>query len=264
MTEPSDRSEQNPPKPDGGSTDEQPWTYDLEPADASAATAPEVRHHREHQPPAQPGRSSADAAASVAEDPTGRSTDAAIEQSSAPFVRGFGSMRPTLWILGVTTVLAMVMAGVHAGNGSFAMLAAALARVLLTIAVGGMIGTLATIAAARCVGTRVAEPELFAARMLLATAAFALLYETGTPIPSRVDDWLLGASGFAFTVWLTFRLTARQTGLVLVWHGGLILLIWIAGWSMAAWPRDESAPRQTLPLDIESEAQLPPAGPAQP
>ena len=230
-------------------TTDTPWTYELEPADSA-------EERSKHSPPSV---SQSPSPTVPAEDEKFRTPASVAEASTVPFVGGFGKLRATLWMFGAVLLLALVIAGVRAGDGTLTALAAALVRVVLTVAVSGMIGTLAAIAAARCLGTRVAEPELFAVRMLTASAAFSLLYETGTPIPSRVDDWLLGAAGFTVVVWFLFRLTFKQTGLVLAWHAGMMLVIWLAAWLAAAAPRGTDAvPNPPVPEFVPSTEQLPP------
>jgi len=155
---------------------------------------------------------------------------AMARRPDAPFTQGLGGLRLATILAGVLVLLALIMSGVRAGDTDLTRLMLTLGRALLSMAAGGALGTLAVIAAARCVGTRVAEPELFALRMLAAAAAFALLFAIGTPIPSKVDDWMLGVAGYATVVWLLFRLPPKETGLVLLWHGGLIGLLWLQGW----------------------------------
>lgn len=148
----------------------------------------------------------------------------------APFVEGFGGIRLTLIVFAALMLCTLVIVGVRAGGLGFSQLLIHLASVVLVVASNGAIGGLAVIAAARCVGTRVAEPELFALRMLTAAAAFQLLFATGTPIPTRVDDWILGLVGYLTVVWLLFRLTPRQTGIVVAWHAGLVALFLLSFW----------------------------------
>lgn len=150
---------------------------------------------------------------------------------STPFVQGFGGIRFTAGVFGVLSVVALVIVGVRAGSLGMPQVLVHLGATVLEIAAMGAVGTLAAIAAARCVGTRVAEPELFALRMLSASAAFELLYATGTPIPTRIDDTIIGLAGYVTVVWLLFRLSPRQTGLVVAWHAGLIALTWAAAWT---------------------------------
>ncbi|MCL4221732.1 MAG: hypothetical protein KJZ65_10240 [Phycisphaerales bacterium] len=145
-----------------------------------------------------------------------------------PFVQGFGGIRFTATLLGGLLLAALVIVGVRAGSLGFQQVLVHLASAVLQVAAYGSLGALAAIAAARCVGTRVAEPELFALRMLAATAAYQLLFATGTPIPTRIDDRILGMAGYATTVWLLFKLTPRETGLVAIWHFGLASLLWLS------------------------------------
>lgn len=145
-----------------------------------------------------------------------------------PFVAGFGGIRFTAALLGVLLLATLVVVGVRAGSLGFQQVLLHLASAVLLVAAYGSVGALASIAAARCVGTRVAEPELFALRMLAATAAYQLLYATGTPIPTRIDDAILGLVGYVTTVWLLFKLSPRETGLVVIWHVGLGALLWLS------------------------------------
>lgn len=145
-----------------------------------------------------------------------------------PFVEGFGGIRFTATLLAVLIVAMLVVVGVRAGSLGFQQVLVHLASAVLQVAAYGSLGALASIAAARCVGTRVAEPELFALRMLAATAAYQLLFATGTPIPTRIDDRILGMAGYATTVWLLFKLSPRETGLVALWHFGLASLLWLS------------------------------------
>lgn len=152
----------------------------------------------------------------------------ALTEGPTPFVQGFGGIRFTAALLGGLLLAALVIVGVRAGSLGFQQVLVHLASAVLQVAAYGALGALAAIAAARCVGTRVAEPELFALRMLSATAAFELLYATGTPIPTRIDDAILGLAGYVTTIWLLFKLSPRETGLVVLWHFGLGSLLWLS------------------------------------
>lgn len=145
-----------------------------------------------------------------------------------PFVAGFGGIRFTASLLGVLMLATLVVVGVRAGSLGFQQVLVHLTSAVLQVAAYGSLGALAAIAAARCVGTRVAEPELFALRMLAATAAYQLLFATGTPIPTRIDDRILGMVGYVTTVWLLFKLNPRETGMVVLWHFGLAGLLWLS------------------------------------
>ncbi|KAA0216755.1 MAG: hypothetical protein DYG94_06175 [Leptolyngbya sp. PLA3] len=149
----------------------------------------------------------------------------AASDRPTPFVEGFGGIRFTTILFSVLLLATLVIVGVRAGSLGFQQVLIHLASAVLQVAAYGSLGALASIAAARCVGTRVAEPELFAMRMLAATAAYRLLLATGTPIPTRIDDHILGMVGYVTTVWLLFRLNSRETGLVAIWHLGLAGLL---------------------------------------
>ena len=205
-----------PEEPEGGSE-----IYDLEPEEEVRASA---------VPRTGTAVRTAVAAEPEEQGDTPPASTAMARRADAPFTDGLGGLRLATILAGVLVLLALIVGGVRAGDTDLSRLMLALGRALLSMATGGAIGTLAVIAAARCVGTRVAEPELFALRMLAAAAAFSLLFAIGTPIPSRVDDWLLGVAGYAAVVWVLFRLPPKETGLVLLWHGGLIGLLWLQGW----------------------------------
>lgn len=207
------------PTPGGATPENEPEIYDLEPDPAEPEPPPPPRPVTAG-PPAPPAAGPRPAATAMARTP------------DAPFTRGLGGIRAAMTAAGVLVLLALVLSGVRAGGTDLGPLVATLGGALLTMLVSGALGTLAVIAAARCVGTRIAEPELFALRMLAASAAFTLMERVGTPIPSGFDDWLLGVAAYATTVWLFFRLGPRETGLVLAWHGGLIGLLWLQLWIM--------------------------------
>jgi hypothetical protein len=175
----------------------------------------------------------------------------------APFTQGIGGIRTAMTTSAVLLLLALIMTGVSAGDTQLSALMLKLAATFLTIVVNGALGTLAVIAAARCVGTRVAEPELFALRMLAASAAFTLLYETGAGIPTPVDNFILGLAAYATTVWLLFRLPPKETGLVIAWHAGFFALLALNTWvgTRAAAPTD---PTSTPPaLDEPARETIP-------
>jgi hypothetical protein len=229
----------NPQEPTG---DAEPEIYELEPEAAAtgstgsspardkniadATAAPPETGARTGESPIPPGEApAASGAVSVSSDETPPPKTAMAKTPDAPFTSGIGGIRFAMTTGAVLLLLALIMTGVSAGDTQLSALMLTLAATFLTIVVNGALGTLAVIAAARCVGTRVAEPELFALRMLAASAAFMLLYETGTPIPTRIDDFILGLAAYATTVWLLFRLPPRETGLVIVWHAGLVALL---------------------------------------
>lgn len=164
---------------------------------------------------------------------------------SAPFVEGFGGIKMTAIIFGSLLLVALVIVGARAGGLGITQVFIHLCWSLLRVTSIGALGTLAAIAAARCVGTRVAEPELFALRMLAAAAAFELLFATGTPIPTRIDDAIIGVFGYLTVIWLLFRLSPKETGLVAAWHAGLIGLIALAMWvrPLVKKPIQREAPR---------------------
>lgn len=221
------------PKPEAGepqepAVDVEPEIYDLEPVDA-AAGGTGVSPVGSDSPPEEDGKASGHTAPPAGPksrigEPTYTAT-AMARTPDAPFTRGIGGIRAAMITSAVLLLLALIMTGVRAGDTQLTALMLTLSGSFLTIVVNGALGTLAVIAAARCVGTRVAEPELFALRMLAAAAAFGLLYQTGTPIPTRIDDFLLGLAGYATIVWLLFRLPPRETGLVILWHAGLVALL---------------------------------------
>ncbi len=223
------------PQADAG--DAEPDIYELEPVDESAGSPGETP-----VPPADASVSPVDVPEPAGETPvppvsvaepsadTPPPATAMAKTPDAPFTQGLGGIRTAMITSAVLILLALIMTGVRAGDTELAALMLTLAGSFLTILVNGALGTLAVIAAARCVGTRVAEPELFALRMLAAAAAFAMLYETGAGIPSRIDDFLLGVAGYATIVWLFFRLPPKETGLVIVWHGGFVALLALNTW----------------------------------
>ncbi len=146
-------------------------------------------------------------------------------------------------------LIALVMAGVRAGDTDLTTLMLKLANTLLAVAVNGAIGTLAVLLAARMAGAKDISIELFALRMVAAAAAFEMMYQIGTPIPGPIDDWILGAAAYATIVWLLFRLPPKETGMVIAWHAGLMTLLWIYGWSNRA-IADRPAPTPVVePMD---------------
>lgn len=203
-------------------SDQQREVYDLEPEPSDAS---------------EPIRSTPVPPTSNPKTPAGESRSSDLPPAgvpaldrSAPFVEGFGGIKMTLTVFGALLLVALVIVGARAGGLGFMQVFIHLCWSLLRVASVGALGTLAAIAAARCVGTRVAEPELFALRMLAASAAFELLFATGTPIPTRIDDAIIGVFGYLTVIWLLFRLSPKETGLVAGWHAGLIGLIALGMW----------------------------------
>jgi hypothetical protein len=241
------KPETNDPKPEASNSQEptgdaEPEIYELEPEAAAtgstgsspardkniadATAAPPETGARTGESPIPPGEApAASGAVSVTSDETPPPATAMAKTPDAPFTSGLGGIRFAMTTGAVLLLLALIMTGVSAGDTQLSALMLTLAATFLTILVNGALGTLAVIAAARCVGTRVAEPELFALRMLAASAAFMLLYQTGAGIPTPVDNFLLGLAAYATTVWLLFRLPPRETGLVIAWHAGLVALL---------------------------------------
>jgi len=220
-------------KPQEPTGDTEPEIYELEPEPAATgdpAAPPEAETATSKTPvPPDSGSTQTGETPGLA-DQTPPPATAMAKTPDAPFTKGLGGIRLAMTTSAALLLLALIMTGVRAGNTQLSALMLTLAATFLTIVVNGVLGTLAVIAAARCVGTRVAEPELFALRMLAASAAFMLLYETGTPIPTRIDDFILGLAAYATTVWLLFRLPPRETGLVIAWHAGLVALLFLNIW----------------------------------
>lgn len=225
--------------------------YELAPEDAADEAS------------AKPGNGKPDSAVKRTGEPDAAS--APLMDKSAPFVQGFGGIRFTAAVFGVLGVVALVIVGARAGNLGLVQVLIHLGSAVLEIAAVGALGTLAAIAAARCVGTRVAEPELFALRMLAAAAAFELLYATGTPIPVpwRLDDAILGFAGYMTVIWLLFRLSPKETGIVVAWHAALIGLLGLAVFTrqLRKPPVEREAPRPVEPDQGGSEIPPPPHSP---
>jgi hypothetical protein len=241
------KPETNDPKPEASNSQEptgdaEPEIYELEPEPETAGSAGRTNGGTGVSPvnhsdtagdsaaPPEAGVGADETPVPLAEtteppDETPPPKTAMAKTPDAPFTSGIGGIRFAMTTGAILLLLALIMTGVSAGDTQLSSLMLTLAATFLTIVVNGALGTLAVIAAARCVGTRVAEPELFALRMLAASAAFMLLYETGAGIPTPVDNFLLGLAAYATTVWLLFRLPPRETGLVIIWHAGLVALL---------------------------------------
>lgn len=174
-----------------------------------------------------------------------------IAESRTPFKNGIGGVQFASILAGVLLLVALIMAGVRAGDTEISSLMLRLAHTLLSVAVNGAIGTLAALAAARMVGVKSVKLELFGVRMIAAAAAFEMLYQIGTPIPTTFDDWALGVAAYATTVWLLFRLPPKETGFVLAWHAGLLSLLWLYGWSSVGADAGlrKNTPQREVPSD---------------
>lgn len=105
-------------------------------------------------------------------------------------------------------------------------------HVLLTLYDGVLhtaTGVGATLAAAFFTGRRHGRFDLAASRMLVSVGVFLLVFNLRTPIPGMLDEVVLASAAYAGTIFLLFRLPARETGVLCAAHFGLWLAVAVGG-----------------------------------
>ncbi len=207
--------------------------YDLAPEDASAPPpAPRVKPGAKARIDAPGLMDDLDEDADLERDPEVEARlkgkpAAAPEPPDQPadFVRpGRGSPKTVASMAVGVLLAAVVVAGVTAPKHQ---LWAALSAGYLTLLHTGT-GVLALAIAAHLAERPMRNFALAAARMFLAVALFQTAFRLSLPIPSRSEEWLLGAALYLGTVAIFFRLPPAGFLIVAAVHGGLATLIFLA------------------------------------
>ncbi len=128
----------------------------------------------------------------------------------------------TLIIAGaMLTLAAATFTGYHAPNH-------AVARVLSTlydIAVHSGTGVVALLIASIFTERKFNDIKLGAARMFFMVALLHAIVSTSVPIPTKIDEWILGLLAYVLMLWGLFRLPRHDLSIIGITHAGLYLIV---------------------------------------
>jgi hypothetical protein len=141
---------------------------------------------------------------------------------------GRGSPKVLAVAGGIITVAAMILAGVNT-TVSGAAIAAAVVLPLYEVLLHTASGVLALFIVSKLVEERFGDPELAAARILVAFALFQLFMAMVIPVPvvGAVLKTVLGLGAYWVAVWWLFRKTPAVTLLIMAAHIALWAFVWI-------------------------------------
>ncbi|MBX3316899.1 MAG: hypothetical protein KF902_08575 [Phycisphaeraceae bacterium] len=154
---------------------------------------------------------------------TNAAPSASVETTQIPPIVRPGFPGPNTLIISaaVLTLGAVGMAGYFAPSH-------AIARGLATlydIAVHTGTGIVAVMMAAVFTERRFSEAKLAAARMFFAVSLMHAVVSSNIPIPTKIDEWVLGLSAYALALWGLFRLPRHELTVIGVTHAGLWLIV---------------------------------------
>ncbi|MBX3360013.1 MAG: hypothetical protein KF705_01030 [Phycisphaeraceae bacterium] len=139
-----------------------------------------------------------------------------------PIVRpGFPGPNTLIISAGVLTLGAVGMAGYFAPSH-------AIARGLATlydIAVHTGTGIVAVMMAAVFTERRFSEAKVASARMFFAVSLLYAVVSSNIPIPTKIDEWVLGLAAYTLALWGLFRLPRHELTVIGVTHAGLWLIV---------------------------------------
>lgn len=158
----------------------------------------------------------------------GEAADAEPEEPDLFVEPGRGPPKLLAIAGGVITVAAMVLAGVNARVDGAAV-AAAVILPLYEVLLHTASGVLALFIVSKLVEERFGNPELAAARMMVAFALFQLFMAMEIPVQvvGGVLKSILGLGAYWLAVWWLFKKTPAVTLLIMAAHIALWAFVWI-------------------------------------
>ncbi len=134
---------------------------------------------------------------------------------------GFPGYRTLLVLGGVLTLAAVGLSGYEANSHT-------VARSLSTlydIAVHSGTGIVALLIATIFTERRFNDAKLAASRMFFMVALLYAIVSVNIPIPTTIDQWILGLLAYALALLALFRLPQRDLGIIGLTHFGLWLIV---------------------------------------
>lgn len=144
------------------------------------------------------------------------------ESRPLPMIRSGFPGANTLIIAGaVLTLAAAGFTGYHAPSH-------AIARVLSTlydIAIHTGTGVVALMIASIFTDRKFNDVKTGAARMFFLVALLHAIVSTNVPIPTKIDEWILGLLAYVLALWGLFRLPRHDLSVIGITHAGLYLIV---------------------------------------
>lgn len=134
---------------------------------------------------------------------------------------GFPGANPLIVGGAVLTLAAVGLAGYYSPKYPIAQALSA----LYDIAVHTGTGVVAVLIASMFTERRFNDPKLGAGRMYFMVAALYTVRFTPIPIPTTIDQWILGFIAYALLLLGLFRLPQRDLGIIGLTHFGLWLIV---------------------------------------
>lgn len=151
-------------------------------------------------------------------------TERSVEDESdpLPLIRpGFPGANTLIIAGAVLTLAAASFTGYHAHNH-------AIARVLSTlydIAIHSGTGVVALMIASMFTERKFNDVKAGAARMFFLVALLHAIVSTNVPIPTKIDEWILGLFAYVLALWGLFRLPRHDLSVIGITHAGLYLIV---------------------------------------
>jgi hypothetical protein len=152
----------------------------------------------------------------------GATSDQAESAEAAVLVRpGFPGYRTLLVLGGILTLTAVGLSGYEAKTHTVARSLSTLYDIAVHTGTGIVAMLIATIFTER----RFNDAKLAASRMFFMVALLYAIVSVNIPIPTTLDQWILGLLAYALAMLALFRLPQRDLGIIGLTHFGLWLIV---------------------------------------